>query len=414
MLAMVWVIIFIGLEIFQEAALEKILAQNDLPPTLAFENYSPENLMPKGSSRNSVSTLKNLSKILIDDYIKWHRGTLDAIQTGKLDARQVKILVHWSDKGIGDRFRGLMNAYMMAVFSKRLFLIKWEEPFPLSRIFQLGKHTNFTYDVEKFGGENYQIPIKDFTWQGTAFKRFLSDIKLMMVCNWDLNSLELFILNIPELYPNLEVSKKILSLGNQRMWLAGRRDLMFKLLLNAIFVPTKEYADHVSSYLKRTITHLPTANVSIDNLKPYIGVHIRLGNSTKELDDWRFRHQLPPLETAQCLSKVLIQEAKTAQMNPPRFFLTTDAPKIRAALSSELKRLNSSAELYYGDWEVKHVKQMRDNHNDLTIYFNTFLELYMLSHSDPMVASNSAFNDLACFWGDVTRKKRFDIEHCIK
>lgn len=160
----------------------------------SFENNTALNILPgqKFLKPGLRQLMKKLNKLLVEDYNKWHNRTLEKLNKGEFDARSLRLLVHWSERGIGDRFRGMVSAYLMAVMTNRLFLIKWEEPLPLTNIFKLGVHSNFAYDSKRCGGENYSIPRKDFVEPYKAVSRFINGTNIVMMGNWDLNSLFLF------------------------------------------------------------------------------------------------------------------------------------------------------------------------------------------------------------------------------
>ena len=91
-----------------------------------------------------------LIKFFVDDYVEWHNKTIHKINAGILDSKNVRVLVNWSENGIGDRFKGLCKAYFLSVITKRLFLLKWESHIPLSKVFRYDLNSNFTLDADKF------------------------------------------------------------------------------------------------------------------------------------------------------------------------------------------------------------------------------------------------------------------------
>lgn len=63
---------------------------------------------------------------------------------------------------------------------------------------------------------------------------------------------------------------------------------------------------------------------------------------------------------------------------------------------------------------MKHVNDLEKDNNDLTLYYNTFLELYMLAHGYSLVATYSAFNRLAIWLGPVEQRTIFYVEKCAE
>lgn len=152
------------------------------------------------------------------------------------------------------------------------------------------------------------------------------------------------------------------SLGGLRfeVWILW----VFKIVFKTLLVPTDMFTEHVNKYLRKT---KGPKHSDIELWMPYVGVNIRLGHGTNELEDWRFRHQLPLNSTARYLAQQLIREANDKQMQSPKFFQSTDSVKLRKSLRYEVHSLDSQAIVYHGTWDVKHLNNMSSSDEDLNL-----------------------------------------------
>eukprot|EP00171_Calliarthron_tuberculosum_P019834 IDg19834t1 len=110
----------------QKESVEKLKERISPPsPFFPFEKATPESLSRRlPDSTEMRRTLEQLKRIVIDDYMVWHRATLRAVHDGRIRPESVRVIVFRGRNGMGDRIRGIIHAYFCAVISRRLLLIE--------------------------------------------------------------------------------------------------------------------------------------------------------------------------------------------------------------------------------------------------------------------------------------------------
>lgn len=304
-------------------------------------------------------------------------------------------------EGLGDGLRGVAHAYMCAMLSKRLLLIDCNFPFPLSDVLTLGTGTNYTFDGDYFGD-----PESDY--QAANFRKFAHhhDMKIVMDDeNWLIMrketrpSMNFLLKDVPAHWPALE---PVVRLGEleRNPWATEFFPLIFKSLFRA------------SSALRSRMEGLIRDGNEFDT-KAFIGIHVRFGTDTKESNFKRFRSDLSLLETAQCLAQTAIEMAKMRGVDPPRFFLGGDSSGFRDVLRSALVDIDSRAELMFGEWSIKHTRHMhRDSESDHDAFLGAFSDLLILTHSDSLLHTKSAFSDLTRWMGGIEAHHIFTRKSC--
>lgn len=140
-------------------------------PHFPFETATPVSLAGRGNPWR-LARLSAFHAHFISSYISWHKITRANYEAGHRAhiasngtlprPTYPPALIYETDRysferGLGDRFRGLAAAYLIAALSRRLLLISWDQPVPLAVAFALhgGGGANFTYDNHLFEpGEN--------------------------------------------------------------------------------------------------------------------------------------------------------------------------------------------------------------------------------------------------------------------
>lgn len=107
-----------------ESALEKLLAVLDA-------NRSSSSSFDGAPSADSLRTFH---KLVIDDYLKFHRKANSP--TTSHNCKHTKCLIARVDQspthGLGDRMRGIVTSYFLAVMTRRVFMIEWKTPLPVA------------------------------------------------------------------------------------------------------------------------------------------------------------------------------------------------------------------------------------------------------------------------------------------
>uniref|UniRef100_A0A7S1I7S9 Uncharacterized protein n=1 Tax=Eutreptiella gymnastica TaxID=73025 RepID=A0A7S1I7S9_9EUGL len=78
----------------------------------------------------------------LDQYAVFHGESLQHVATN--GCQQARYLVMVADEGLGNRLRVLVSLYLMAMITKRVFVVDWVHPFPLDNIFTAPVGLNWT------------------------------------------------------------------------------------------------------------------------------------------------------------------------------------------------------------------------------------------------------------------------------
>lgn len=394
-----------------------------------FEHATPKTLAPRGKpiSQKKIQsiqqTLDALSQILIERYVTWHQAIVSKVRNGELDASSVRILVFVGNEGrhgLGDRLRGLLFAYFAAVFSDRLLLIHWQDPFPLSTVFVNSLRSNFTYDESLFpcpSGANGQ-PDKSSVKRATLLDMDLfTDHHKMVLLECEPRPLFEDIFKIVRRFPKLSSSielKKILPLPKR-----PQPHQFFPLVFKALFRPSAELRKMMTETIDEQNRFNPTRIWKqgplrrIDTGKPFISIHARLGFGVGEYTK-RFKDQMLGLSmesVAKCMAAKAMRLAREEGLtDPPRFYLATDTVQFRLLLKRALLRMHSRAKVMYGTWSMKHVKRMvGKTPNDLQLFRYTFMDIYILSKGRAILKSRSGFPTLAVWMGAIPSQMDFSM-----
>ncbi|KAI0565277.1 hypothetical protein FGB62_20g010 [Gracilaria domingensis] len=297
--------------------------------------------------------LKGLNQVMIDRYLTWHHSVVSKVRSGELDGSSVRTLVFIGNEGrhgLGDRLRGLLFAYMASVFSQRLLLIKWEDPFPLSTVLVNSDRSNFTFDESLF-------PLRwkpDGEADATLVQRALladmqlfigNEARLSLECEPRPKLDEVF--ETVKKFPNLTTSvelKKVVSLKRR-----PTSEQFFPLIFKALVRPSTELRKMMTETIDKHNMYAPSRLWKegplrrIDTSDPFISVHARLGYGVgeyiKRFKAQMYGHTMDSL--AYCMAEKAMRLAEQEGItNPPRFYVATDTAEIRLKLKRALTRMD--------------------------------------------------------------------------
>ncbi|PXF49607.1 hypothetical protein BWQ96_00677 [Gracilariopsis chorda] len=372
-------------------------------------------------------SLQALKRVLIDRYVLWHHSTVSKVREGELDGSSVRTLVFVGNEGrhgLGDRLRGMLFAYLAAVFSNRLLLIHWQDPFPLSTVLVNSVHSNYTYDASLFpsrtkeeGGEEDKVYVKKATLMEM---HLFTGIHRMLVLECEPRPSLDDVFKAMRKFPRLQTSiamKKILPL-RRRPHPNQFFPLIFKALLRPSAALRKMMAEIIDKHNRFAPSRLWKQGPlkRIDTGKPFISVHARLGYGVAEYIK-RFKSQMSgrTMESvAECMAQIAMRLAKRENVtHPPRFYLATDTEQFRLMFKTALMRMDRQAKVMYGTWVMKHVKEMQGHTtDDLRLFRYTFMDLYIMSKGEAILRSNSGFPNLAVWMGGIPSQMGFNINDC--
>lgn len=363
-----------------------------------------------------AQSIAAFQKLVIDNYVSWHTRTRASYEAARVKGRLIKpprLLVVRSDlsltHGLGDRFRGIVTAYFLAVLSRRLFLIDWRAPIPLSLAFVSPSEANFTYDETL--APHY--PFNDsFVVQGNYYH--MSDY-------YKTNVTTLFLDSVPK--PNVTRWFNPPERRRRDNWLLNRlakyKELepcvVIPLIFRALFRPTPL----LRTTLGHRINQRQMKALKISDGTPFMAIHARLGYGLGEIqtDSGRFdlqRSGTSMLGMARCFVDAVAAHVEwSTPSSEPRVFLATDTPEFRPLVSTELAKRVPKAHLVSMDADVKHVRDLSaKTQKDIDSFMDTFVDVFLLSSASVLFNLRSGFSDLAVWMGATCRQHLITYEHC--
>lgn len=406
---------------------ERALAKRRTEEMALFPYEAKSTLQLVDGDQRLRNDLNFLNKLLVTDYEAWHRRTRAAfekrhrryISTAKPSRRPQppRTIVVRSDEslshGLGDRFRGIISAYLMAVLSRRLLLIDWQSPIPLHSAFALGLKTNFSYDPQLVS-----LPPRDgdaavitgsFIFQ---MEHVLKNVTTLYLDSVPRPALHLLFKAPTRKQQSNQVLRALSKLHRSPLEPCHIMPLLFRVL----FKPT----DKLRSYFIQKLSDPP---LSALRDTAYYSIHSRLGYGLGELrkDASRFdlgRQGLNLSTMAQCMARISHGQKKSHAVregnSPAFFFLATDTPAFRTLLARELERQDPSATLTTTGEQIKHVRTLdKENDEDVDLFFHSFLDILVLSRGGGIVHLRSGFADLAVWMGAMCEQRVVTSEECV-
>ena len=205
------------------------------PQTIAEGHDNPEWLQ---------KSLEKLQKVFVTDYVQWHNQTLSRLLTEESynhsKFRALVFIGNGASHGLGDRIRGVLYAYIQAVFSERVLLIDWTEPYPISSVFRSGTETNFTFDrayIRQSGNNTFNSSEVKKAKYMKDLSMFLQPVSIIyMKCEPRPDWYSVF--DVVDEYPELPFSRRLKGLLPLKV--RPKSEEMFPLLLNALFRSSEE------------------------------------------------------------------------------------------------------------------------------------------------------------------------------
>lgn len=144
----------------------------------------------------------------------------------------------------------------------------------------------------------------------------------------------------------------------------------------------------------------------------YVAIHARLGYGLGELRKDASRFDLSRTVTslrgtarffAHGAADLAVSQLRGGRAKKAQFFLATDTPEFRPLLALELGDRLPSARLTFVDGEtVRHVRELTViEDDDVRLFMDMFVVVFLLSWSDAMINLRSGFSDLGVWMGGV-------------
>lgn len=392
--------------------------------------------------------LNALVDILVTRYARWHGRNRHNVNAPRL------IWVGGGNTyGFGDRFRGLIHAYLCAVLTGRVLVIKWDTPFPLSLIFQaadIDAFFNPKFDGPDFIVCSYAEPTRD---NRCVKKRDLSvldaalpfaglpncycslrdmgmlwsDLRVVVVRSEAAPSvIRLFkaCLNAPKQLP--KISAPILPLAeawkNNLMPPLATSDetALFPHIFRALFRPAQPLTHLLNAQSNVVRAFIPNHLGGPRVTHKHISVQVRLGIGLNETSKYKHRfasHNATLHQIAVCIARLAANEAERLDLpEPQRFFLATDTQDFVRPFEQELGKVSHNPVVVQAVPEEHkvHSNTMRTtSQKDKIRFLLTAADLFFLSAGESLVSLPSGFATLAGWFGGTTHRV-VHVQQCIR
>lgn len=387
-----------------------------------------------------------LLKHFIDDYIAFH------ISQRNNGSRY--LIFRPTLAGIGDRMGCLLYAYWLAVVSRRVFLVDWVDPFPLSHLI-----TNARSSLNLFVDDREDAHL----YLRTRFVRNSERVKYlngtMDEHDWDEQVLlshvpavvsvqnrmartlsnDLLEYNKPENISNKDMQDFRASLHLHRAVLhhvfrlndtlrsdyervSGAMGLRYpRHEGKSEWMGTKGWPLSVG---RRTLDSegrtVSTETGLMMSNRSYIAVHARLGKGVGEESE-RFAGIIENMaKAAKCLAARAISVSLICGERPQPIFLATDTLEFRDNFKATVADLSHGrVEVVTGNWNVVHSTRMRGTGQAVSdepmerVMWGSYIDLLMLGHAQHSIALYSSFPRLALVLGDGETLTEMRNEVCL-
>lgn len=417
--------------------------------TFPFENATP--LTISRQDRQLLTRLSVFNKHVIDDYVEWHSATRALYeQDYKRHVASWKTipppefpraLIFMGDDGsyghgLGDRFRALFSAYLHAALSKRLLLVKWNKPIPLSLAFTLDARSNFSFDerfdphralrrsrtwwnVSQPSGElvSYDY-INDMHWlhanETVLFYKGFKKMNYSLLFQQPPESEYAPVLNQPLVQHMKQIRQELSSIDVKPLPCH-----FLPLVMSVMFRPTSFLRSRFAM-LQNQRSLQPLFNGNGEKVK-YLAVHARLGRiagevafSAKRFNVEKARSSLENITS--CLTRGLANMSSSLGLlsQPAPVFLATDSTEIRPTFASSLRDdVSINVRMAYADIDVVHVVALKKTTDESrTTYVDTYFDLLLMSNADGIVYLKSGFASLGTYMGGVCEETSFEMREC--
>eukprot|EP00178_Gracilaria_changii_P021255 TRINITY_DN63251_c0_g1_i1.p1 TRINITY_DN63251_c0_g1~~TRINITY_DN63251_c0_g1_i1.p1 ORF type:complete len:493 (-),score=56.25 TRINITY_DN63251_c0_g1_i1:567-2045(-) len=374
-------------------------------PKLPFETFSISKASSKHPQRAQFAEqLKAFLHIIVTQYTNWHRQQRRLCDVNPAHARSLPLLVFRSNgnAGVGDRIRGILYTYLVAVASDRLFLIDWHKPLPVANVLRSPPTFNFTYDTALFtanADEEHAI------WGPDDYHNldvYFSSKRV--VINQSPNNFTVkHFLSIFERYPQLNLSRRLVNAGLQHFH--AQREHVAPFILNALF--------QTSPSLRNSVRKLMPFHA-----QPYISLHARLGHGVGETSGrFDFKQQGMSLESvSHCMGTLAATMAQ--QRGLQRVFIVTDTYSARQFLEAGIRAVLPDAHVQMSPINATHFFAMHKNEYILdererrNKFEEVFVDLALLSMAQSMVFFRSGYGAAAAWLGAITDSVMVEYDNC--
>lgn len=396
--------------------------------------------------RVAAAQFAQLKEAVVSRYMRFHKS-----QRFNSSAPKLIYMGMGNRHGFGDRFRGILNAYELALLSQRVLLLAWREPFPLDLVFESAPDVSVFYDPRIDPGplplmkeEQRQMELRGIDprtdgdplpWCGCTLPTqctrdnpgiLLSDEKDVVIrseCTASLNGL----MKSLQEYGETPVSEDLAELLQDWGGTPGKAAFvssMYSLVFHALLRPSPHLIDRMA-YIQsdlRDIIPPRLRRFRQGRSRGYISVHARIGYGLGEgkNDAYARRFDLEAQGAsiqmvAACLAKTAAEEADDADLPEPQtFYIATDTPEFADDFRNEIEKWSKGAIVKEMGAKIVHSNKMRENsEEDREAFVMTGADLFFLSAGERLVSLPSWFANLAKYLGDVPHTQKF-VQQCVR
>lgn len=301
----------------------------------------------------------------IHDYTLWHAAAL-----AKPDQHDF-LVYHCTAKdsfcgGIGDRIRGMLALFYIAMVSRRVFLIDYAKPFPLTDTLSENL-VQWSFPVP--GGRKRRIHSIDKDDAVIVEPLRLRNASRLVLVRYNYFSDEL-------LWKSAAMRQYLGKYQNMIVPVPPPPQL-FKWAFHALF--------RKSALVQRQLDAL-RIGLTLD--EPYVGVHIRSGNATT----WRdpLRHRLEETDAfLQCARRMQAVVAADTNSSAPLIFVASDNQAVKERCRANEKAVRTAETVIYQIDRSKRTLSARAGNVD------AWTEMFMLAEANCVVASRSHYSQVA-------------------
>lgn len=437
-------------------ALKRLEIVTNTPNTTA-KSGTPARAEELARARTKLrrARIEALADVLVTRYVKWHRKNRELARVRKL------IWVGSGNKyGFGDRFRGIIHAYLCAVVTGRILIIKWDEPFSLSTIFESSNIDIFWNS--RIDGEEFKLCDKGVAVKGGKCK-LVNETTLyeqtlpfggLPHCYCSLNKLNLLESDLPsvvlrsEMAPNirrlfesvLKSSRKLPPFATPLLKLAKTWKMnttskfgktfgpnmvddakLFALIFKSMLKPSNEFLkmlskqnSQVQSFIPRRLKARHTSKTEMKHVSIHARLGIGLGEKTKYYS--RFGNVTSELMAA-CMAGHAAEEADKLDLpEPQRFYLATDTSEFVKPFKYWLQSRSKNAIIVEGvgaNDKVHSNTLEKGKEKDRERFLLTAKDLFFLAAGDSLISLPSGFSNLAS-WFSGRHHVIISYQQCLR
>lgn len=388
------------------------------------------------SNHNLNSTSKEIFEQLVEitvlQYMRFHKA--NRFRPG---ARKLIYTGMGNKHGLGDRFRGILHAYLCALLSDRVLLLAWSDPFPLETVFRSAPGTSVMFDAAVDHGRLppnavltawKPLPFSrahDFPWCDCTLPSpgiLLSSHRAVVIRTEATPNLRRLLLAL-QAHSSAPLARRLVpALERWAKVSHGNDDVLYSRMFRALLRPTPTLLGRLAGLHKEIREMVP------ERAKPFrrgghrgfLSVHARLGYGVGEDKAYAARFNLAKKGAsirlvAKCLAAVSAKEADDVDLpDPQAFYIAGDTPELSQAFREEIdKRNRGGIVMEIGGEKVHSSKMNSTSAKDKDKFLMTVVDLFFLSAGEKLVSLPSGFANLAHYFGAIPHRT-VRVEDCVQ